>query len=54
MNHIFCHSDQDEFYKVSEIIWKYKKFDSVIVPSQTQSTVQEVQLAWFAIMAAKI
>ena len=30
VNHIFCHSDQDVFYKISQIIWKDKKYDSVI------------------------
>ena len=30
INHIFCHSDQDIFYKISQIIWKDKKCDSVI------------------------
>ena len=30
INHIFRHSDQDAFYKISQIIWKDKKYDSVI------------------------
>ena len=30
INHIFCHSDQDVFYKISQIIWKDKKYYSVV------------------------
>ena len=30
INHIFCYIDQDIFYKISQIIWKDKKYDSVI------------------------
>ena len=30
INHIFCRSDQDILYKISQIIWKDKKYDSVI------------------------
>ena len=30
VNHIFCHSDQDVLYKISQIIWKDKKYDSFI------------------------
>ena len=30
INHTFCYSDQDAFYKISQIIWKDKKYDSVI------------------------
>ena len=30
INHIFCYIDQDVFYKISQIIWKEKKYDSVI------------------------
>ena len=29
IDHIFFHSDQDVFYKISQIIWKNKKYDSV-------------------------
>ena len=31
INHIFCRSDQEVFYKISQIIWKDKKCDSVII-----------------------
>ena len=30
INHIFCQSDQDVFYKISQIIWKDKKYERVI------------------------
>ena len=30
INHICSYSDQDAFYKISQIIWKDKKYDSVI------------------------
>ena len=30
LNYIFCHSDQDAFYKPSEIIWKETKYQSII------------------------
>ena len=30
INCILCHSDQDVFYKISQIIWKDTKYDSVI------------------------
>ena len=30
IDHIFCHSNQDVFQKISQIIWKDKKYDSVI------------------------
>ena len=30
INRIFCHSDQDVFYKTFQIIWKDKKCDGVI------------------------
>ena len=30
INHIFCQSDQDIFYKISQIFWKDKKYDRVI------------------------
>ena len=46
INHIFCYSDQDVFHKISQIIWKDKKHDSVInimggshFASKTQNTV---------------
>ena len=26
IDYIFCHSDQDVFYKISQIIWKEKKY----------------------------
>ena len=30
INRIFCHSDQDVFYKTFQIIWKDKECDGVI------------------------
>ena len=30
INHIFCHSDQDIFSKISQIVWKDKNYYSVI------------------------
>ena len=30
INHIFCYIVQDVFSKMSQIIWKDKKYDSVI------------------------
>ena len=31
INHIFCYIDQDVFYKISQIIWKDKKYDGVMI-----------------------
>ena len=30
IKHKFCHSDQDVFYKISQIIWKDTKYDRFI------------------------
>ena len=41
INHIFCYIDQDIFYKISQIIWKDKKYNGWFphFASKTQNTV---------------